>query len=300
MNAMNNVKPIIVAVDGSDSALDAVRWAAAEAVRRDRRLRVVHAYEWPLPPYGPRFVEPTILRETAVAMGVKRLREAAVAVEETAPGLRIEAELRRGAPIPVLRDVSGQGCLLVLGSRGLGGFTGLLAGSVAVALAAHGGCPLVVVRGAEQPADAPFFVVVGVDGSEASEAAVELAFDEAAVRGCELVALHAWNDNRFPYAPDDGWPVGVDPEPLVERATELLGERLAGWQEKYPEVTVKRVVEHDRAARALLRVARHARLLVVGSRGRGGLAGLTLGSVSQAMIHHAPCPVLVARPEGSG
>src|SRR6266545_533229 len=163
MNSMENVKPILVAVDGSDSALDAARWSAAEAVRRERRLRIVHAYEWPLPSYGPRFVEPTILHEAAVHIGAKRLREAAAAVRKAVPGLKIESEMLRGSPIPVLRDASRQGCLLVLGSRGLGGFNGLLAGSVAVALAAHGDCPVVVVRGSEPALNAP--VVVGVDGS---------------------------------------------------------------------------------------------------------------------------------------
>lgn len=295
MNSWENVKPIAVAVDGSDDALAAVRWAVAEAVLRGRRLRVVHAYEWPLPSYGPGFARPEILREAALRIGTKKVRHAIALAKRVAPGLTVETELVLGSAAPMLRKVSEQACMLVVGSRGLGGFTGLIAGSVAVTMAAHAQCPVVVVRGEEPDLDAP--IVVGVDGSAASEAAVALAFDEASVRGCGLVAVHSWSDIVFPYIPEPSWPLPIDWEPVITHESKLLAERLAGWQEKYPEVSVERIVERDRPARSLLDAARDrdARLIVVGSRGRGGFAGLTLGSVSQAMIHHAPCPVLIAR-----
>jgi nucleotide-binding universal stress UspA family protein len=297
MNSWENVKPIAVAVDGSDDALAAVRWAAAEAVRRGRRLRVMHAYEWPLPAYGPGFGRLEILREAAERIGIKKVRHAVTLAKQVAPGLAVETELVLGSAARVLQKLSEQACLIVTGSRGLGGFTGLIAGSVAVALAAHAHCPVVVVRGTEPDPHGP--IVVGVDGSAASEAAVALAFDEASVRGCGLVAVHSWSDIAFPYIPEPGWPVPIDWEPVIAREKELLAERLAGWCEKYPDVTVERIVHCDRPARALLDAARDrdARLIVVGSRGRGGFTGLALGSVSQAMIHHAPCPVLIARHE---
>lgn len=181
--------------------------------------------------------------------------------------------------------------LLVLGSRGLGGFTGLLAGSVAVAL---GHCPVAVIRGEDADPGAP--IVVGVDGSAANQAAVALAFDEAAMRGCGLVAVHAWTDTVFPVTPNGVFFPELDWTQLTERAKELLVERLAQWQDKYPQLTVRLVVEHDRPAHALPHAAQEAQLVVVGSRGRGGFTGLLLGSVSQAVIHHAPCPVVIARP----
>jgi nucleotide-binding universal stress UspA family protein len=290
MNTIDTVKPIMVAVDGSDSALRATRWAAAEALRREQRLLVVHAYEWPLPAYGPVFVDPTGLHESVRQNAGTIVRAAADAAREVAPGLDITTELHRGPAGLVLRDASPRAALLVLGSRGRGGFTGLLAGSVAVTLAAHGHCPIVVIRGEEPEPDGP--VVVGVDGSATSDAAVALAFEEAAIRGCDLVAVHAWADQAVL---DDPHPE-ADPDAPIERAHEVLAERVAAWREKYPEVRVFRTVDRDRPAPLLLHVAEGAQLLVVGSRGRGGFTGLTLGSVSQAMIHHAACPVLIARP----
>lgn len=297
MTSQDAGKPIVVAVDGSESALRATRWAAAEAIRRGRALRIVHAYEWPLA-YGPTFVAPDTLYDAVRDGAADVMRDAVAAATDAAPGLRYESEIFRGPTVPVLRTVSGQAALLVLGSRGLGGFTGLLAGSVTVALAAHGLCPIAVIRGEEPPRDGP--VVVGVDGSPASEAAIGLAFDEAATRGCGLVGVLAWTDTIFPVGPYGGeYPV-IDWTLLAEEADELLGERLAGWSEKYPEVVVRRRIERDRPATALLDAAKEAQLLVVGSRGRGGFAGLTLGSVSQAMLHHAPCPVVIARPDSEG
>lgn len=288
-------KPVVVAVDGSESALRATRWAAEEAIRRGRALRIVHAYQWP-PVAGPTLASFETGFEAVRAAAETVARDALVAVTDV-EGLRCETEVVLGGTVPTLRSVSERAALLVLGSRGRGGFTGLLTGSVTVALAAHGHCPVAVIR-EEPPAEGP--VVVGVDGSPASEAAVGLAFEEAALRGCELVAVLAWTDGVFPAGPSGvEYPV-FDWTPFVEEAEEVLGERLAGWAEKYPDVVVRRRIERDRPAVALLDAAKGARLLVVGSRGRGGFAGLMLGSVSQAVLHHAPCPVVVARPDREG
>jgi nucleotide-binding universal stress UspA family protein len=289
-------KPVVVAVDGSESALRATRWAAEEAARRGRALRIVHAYQWP-PVAGPTLASFETGFEAVRATAETVVRDALAAVADGASGLRCETEVVLGGTVPTLRSESERAALLVLGSRGLGGFSGLLAGSVTVALAAHGHCPVAVIRD-EPPAEGP--VVVGVDGSPASEAAIGFAFEEAALRGCELVAVLAWTDGVFPVGPSGvEYPV-IDWTPFAEQAEELLGERLAGWAEKYPEVVVRRRIERDRPAVALLDAAKDARLLVVGSRGRGGFAGLTLGSVSQAVLHHAPCPVVVARPNHEG
>jgi nucleotide-binding universal stress UspA family protein len=297
MNSQDDTTLILVAVDGSESALGAARWAAAQAVRRGCGLRIVHAYDWPLPHYVPAVVDPAVLHDAVQSTANTTLATAVTAVAEAAPELPVEAEIVRGPAVTALLRLSRQAELLVLGSRGLGGFTGLLVGSVAVELVAHGGCPVVVVRGDPPALEAP--VVVGVDGSPASETAIALAFDQAASRGCDLIAVHAWTDTVIPYGPGSGYAQTLNWPALTEQAENVLADSLAEWHEKYPGVTVHRVVARDRPAGALLNAARDAQLLVVGSRGRGGFTGLTLGSVSQALIHHAPCPVLVARPNGS-
>jgi len=143
------------------------------------------------------------------------------------------------------------------------------------------------------PADGP--IVVGIDGSPASEEAIAFAFHEASLRGCELVAVHTWNevfiDTELSFER-----IAFDTTVLREHERELLAQRLAGWQEKYPDVRVHRVVEQNRPVRALLEHGADAQLILVGSRGRGGLAGTLLGSTSQALVHYAPCPLIIARP----
>ena len=138
------------------------------------------------------------------------------------------------------------------------------------------------------PAMAP--VVVGIDGSPASESATAIAFDEASRRGVELVAVHAWSDYAVSELP------GIEWSDLQKQAEETLAERLAGWQERYPDVTVRRVVVLDRPAHQLLEQSESAQLTVVGSHGRGGFAGMLLGSVSSAVAESARMPVIVARP----
>jgi nucleotide-binding universal stress UspA family protein len=282
--------PVVVGVDGSESALHAVRWAAAEAVRRGTRLRLVHAYEIPVG-YPPGFVDWHALHEALAAQGRAWLVRARDEVEKLAPGLAAEVvEVKAGA-VPTLVRESAEAAVLVLGSRGLGGFTGLVVGSTAVAMAARAHCPVVVVRG---PDSSTGPVVVGVDGTPVGEAAIAFAFAEASARGADLVAVHTWTDLALETALAGG-AAALDFAPLEQQAEEVLGERLVGWQEKYPDVRITRHVSRERASRALLRHAEHAQLVVVGSRGRGGFRGLLIGSTSQHLIHHAPCVVAVVR-----
>jgi nucleotide-binding universal stress UspA family protein len=167
-----------------------------------------------------------------------------------------------------------------------------MVGSTAAALAAHAHSPTVVVRGTTTT-DGP--VVVGVDGSPAGEAAIGFAFEAASLRDAPLTAVLSWPDSLLEGRVQSTLFTTAEAE-IVQEQERVLAERLAGWQEKYPDVPVERVVVRDRAAHALLRIAEHARLLVVGSRGHGGFTGLLLGSTSQALVHHAPCPVAVVRP----
>jgi nucleotide-binding universal stress UspA family protein len=283
---------IVAGVDGSECALTAVRWAAAEAVRRHLPLRLVAAHLWPVggfagdPGLG---VDPrAVLRETVHGHLAVAAVEAAVA-----PGLVVEQADVEGDPAAVLEAESQRAELVVLGDRGLGGFTGLLVGSVAVALSARAACPVVVVRGIEtDPAvPRPEPVVVGVDGSPGSAVAVAFAVDEAVLRGVPLVAVHAWRDVLV----DAMMAPLVDWDAVESEEREVLAERLAGIRTEQPDLVVRKLVVRDRPARALIEESRTAQLVVVGSRGRGGVQGLLLGSVSQQLLHHAHCPVAVVR-----
>lgn len=273
--------PIVVGVDDSAQANRAVRQAAREAAWRNLPLRVVHAFIWPLfnvpldpPKFGPPEGGLRNQAERIVEQGVDRAR-----IE--APGIEVTAVVTVGAAPPVLIGEADAAKMVVLGSRGLGGFSGLLVGSVAMQVTPHATCPVLVVRG-EPTLRGP--VVVGVDGSPHSDAALAFAFEEAGWRQTALRAVHA-------YRPFDSY---GDNEP-GELGPRLLSESLAGWSDRYPDVPVEPLAIPEQPAPALLDAARDAQLTVVGTRGRGGFSGLLLGSVSQSMLHHAPCPVAVVR-----
>jgi nucleotide-binding universal stress UspA family protein len=289
---------IVAGVDGSPSARGAALWAAAEAQRRVLPVRLVHSVAVSAFAYTGGIGMSDGYFEDLEDAGQQALAEAEAVVHERYPDVVVQAELRHADVAPALIEQSRAARLLVLGSRGLGGVAGMVAGSTAVAMVAHARCPVAVIRGRGPqgaiPAEGP--VVVGVDGSPAGEQALELAFEEASLRGVELVATHTWSDvtsdlgYALPGAVAQGWSEAEIQESLV------LAERLAGWQAKYPDVQVRREVARDRPAHHLIEQAEQAQLVVVGSRGRGGFAGLLLGSTSQALIHYATCPVLVARP----
>jgi len=296
MTNIGTERPVVVGVDGSTSALHAVRWAAREAERRHAPLRLVHAC-FLMPVRHPRQVAPPAeYHDAFLEQGRHWLDEAAEAVRVTAADVGLSTDLRDGIAADVLVRESETAQLVVLGSRGLGGFRGLLAGSVSVALSAHAHCPVVVVHSpggdGTPPENGP--VVVGVDGSPLSDTAIEFAFAAAAGRGVPLVAVHSWLDVDIS-ASWAGLPNTIDWEWVAAEETRRLDEVLAPWTEKFPNVAVRKIVERDRPERALLKAAAGAQLVVVGSRGRGALTGLGLGSVSQSLLHHAECPVAVAR-----
>ncbi|SDC21427.1 universal stress protein [Actinokineospora iranica] len=284
--------PALVAVDGSDSALAAVRWAAAAARRRGLPLRLTHAGGGHLSadPGDPGLRSDYL--DALSSRGRHALREAQAAAERAEPGVAVTQSLRLGAAVEVLVEESEQAAMVVLGSRGLTGASSAALGSVSAAVAERADCPVVVVRG---PARTEGPIVVGVDGSRTSEAAVAWAFEQASLTGAPLVALHTYSDVAFPGL----WvtvPLSVDWHAVTGLEQHLLDERMAGWQEKHPDVEVHRVVERDRPVRALLARGTAARLLVVGARGQHAPAGMGLGSTSQALLRCADCPVAVVHP----
>ena len=163
-------------------------------------------------------------------------------------------------------------------------------GSVSSGVVHHAYCPVAVVHADEgSPVDSKAPILLGVDGSPASEAATAWAFDEASRRGVPLIALHAWSDvGVFPI-------LGMDWRTYRDQGEELLGERLAGWQQQYPDVSVERKLVCDKPARQLTEESEHAQLVVLGSHGRGGFGGMLLGSVSSALVQSARTPVVVVR-----
>ncbi|MDF5754277.1 universal stress protein [Spongiactinospora sp. TRM90649] len=274
---------IIVGVDGSRAGLEAVGWAAREAALRDTPLLVAHAIPaWACEPATGRYAEVAAwMREG----GQSVLNTAEERARRERPGIAVSGRLLPGDPRAALIGAAGEAELMVIGSHGLGGVRGLLLGSVAYGVAGHAACDVVVVR--ELPSRPRAEVVVGVDGSAHSDRVLSSAFAEAELRGAELRAVHAWN-----------WPWEGDPrfagdEPEYEPLS--LTDILASHRARHPSVNVTEESVHDHPIRALRQAATGADLLVVGSRGHGTFAGLLIGSVSQALLHESPCPLMVIR-----
>jgi nucleotide-binding universal stress UspA family protein len=284
-------RPVVVGIDGSERCLAAVRVAAREAAIHGRALRVVHAFVWPTlgvrvgpPAGGP---PDAGLRHHAERLLAEAVTEAAKAE----PEVTVTSVLADGAAVPVLLRESREAYLLVLGDRGLGGFTGLLVGSVAVQAVAHAACPVLVVRGRDASSGP---VVVGVDGSALSLLAVEFAAAEAEARGTDLVAVHVWL-HPVSTGPGDMLPLVYDPDRPQAEERLVLAQSLAGLAQRHPDLRIRPELVHGHPARCLIEWSKAAQLMIVGSRGKGGFAGLLLGSVSQSLVHHADCPIAVVR-----
>ncbi|MGV0853347.1 universal stress protein [Mycolicibacterium phlei] len=281
---------VVVAVDGSPAGTAAVTWAAREAALRRVPLKLVHVVPAPAVAMWPPVPTPPELLDNLTRRGRDLLAAAEETAKTAAGDVTISTDLPCGVVVPSLVEASEGADMIVVGCRGLGAIERRLLGSVSWGLLHHARCPVAVIHADAPETDSAAPVVVGVDGSPASEAAVATAFDEASRRGVELVAVHAWSDwSNYYEVP------GVNPISMEREAEEILAERLAGWQEQYPDVKVRRVVVMDRPAHQLLEQATSAQLTVLGSRGRGGFVGMLLGSVSAAVAESARTPVLVVR-----
>lgn len=279
---------VLVAVDGSSASKRSVEWAAREAQARGTSLTIAHCYYWPSSGLGAMdaigFLMEGLAKDSADVLAA-----AEATAHEVVPDLEVTVESHLGAPVAAIVDLSRRFEVSVVGSRGLGGFKGMLLGSVSTGVVANALSSVVVVRGEEDAPvgpDAP--VVVGVDPSEAGQLALAEAFATADRRGCPLVAVHAW------YTPGSR----MTAEQAAELGTSVaadLDAQIAPLAGRYPNVEVEAVTYRDRATAALLARAQSAQLVVVGTRGRSELKGVLLGSTSRALVQHAPCPVMVVR-----
>jgi len=293
MSAPSAQSNILVAVDGSPESDAAVVWAARESVLRHAPVTLMHVISPVVVsvPLEPMFNAPEWYERSARHI----LRHAERDFQSSLAGpvpVDLHLVVGRGSVVSTLADASKDAQMVVVGSRGLGAFRRLVVGSVSSGLLHHSHCPVAVVRTDPTDADlrggdAP--VLLGLDGSPASDAATAMAFDEASRRGVELVALHAWSDV------DIYLMLGADWHEYETQASELLAERLAGWRVQYPHVCVRWRIVCDKPAYWLTEESRRAQLVVVGSHGRGGFAGMLLGSTSSAVAQTSSAPVIVVR-----
>ncbi|MFN8101338.1 MAG: universal stress protein [Mycobacterium sp.] len=285
---------VVIAVDGSPESDAAVRFGTREATLRAVPIVLLNVVSHYITSrsIGPAPLEPAYSgwQQDNARDALARAENIVRASAGQLPVPEMRSEVVYSAVVPALAEASKHAAMVVVGCRGRGAIGRLALGSTSTGLIHHGHGPIALVRAddAQAPDDvAP--VLVGIDGSRASVAATALAFDEASRRGVDLIALHAWSDLSYsPYAIAD--------QSYEAQGHEILAERLAGWHDRYPDVTVHRQIVTDRPAHWLIDGSQQAQLVVVGSHGRGGYIGMLLGSVSTAVVHAAHCPVIVVRP----
>lgn len=295
------LSPVVAGVDGSAESLAAAAWAAREAERRDKPLHLVHAWDW-----HPRRQEAEISGAAQRHLARRSLRRAEERVRAECPDVRLTDEQMEGPPTPALLKAADQADLVVLGSRGLSGFTGFLVGSVALGVVAKATHPVVLVRANEEAADEHVpagdgsastdtgyrDVVLAIDLDAACDEVIEFAFEAARLRHARLRAVHAWHAIG---------PIGLGPGDIglvkdTWQREEWLGflkAVLQVWRDKYPDVEVLETVVDDKPSTALMRSSIGAGLLVVGHRLAERPAGPRIGPVTHAAIHHVGCPVAV-------
>lgn len=290
---------VMVGYDGSSASEAATHWAAREAVSRRLPLVLAHAFTPPIGGFADGYISSvgadvvTSMQEGAEAS----LRDMAAMLRTAHPGLEVHQEVMVASPPAALVEASDGATILVVGTRGLGGFRGLILGSVGVQVATHAHCPVIVLRGEAAPgADS---VVVGVDDSPLGEVAVAFAFDYASRHGLRLHAVHAWDIPPYDVLATTATTPVASLKELAEVEERIASEALAGFRDAYPDVEVEEHLVKGASAKAILDAATSAAMIVVGSRGHGEFTGAVLGSVSQAVLHRAKVPVAVVHRAGS-
>ena len=282
-------RPIIVGINQSPGAEVALRWALADARVRNAAVRLVYAYRWRYT-YGrvPMYADvPDADLQQARYVAEQLIANTVDRARDLDPDIDVAGEAVDGDAAEVLVDESQFASLLVLGSRHLKAVGSTVLGSVSASASARSACPAVVVRGpAGLPEERPA-VVVGVDGTDTSEPVLEFGFEHASRHHVPLRAVLCWH-------PDLLATMMWRAEPPAPASVEgWLAETVAGWREKFPDVEVHAEVVREHPADGLVLASLSQHLVVVGSRGHHALVGTLLGSVSQAVLHHATCPVAV-------
>ncbi|WP_328499278.1 universal stress protein [Streptomyces sp. NBC_00414] len=293
--------PVIAGVDGSAESFAAAEWAAREAVRRERPLLLLHARNW-----HPRQADGEPANAAGRQLARRVLRRAEEHVRRACPAALLSDEQVEGPATAALLSAADRADLLVLGSRGLSGFTGFLVGSVALGVVAKAPRPVVLVRAGEEARDEHLpaedgsasdrtgyrDVVLGLDAGDPGDEVIEFAFEAARLRGARLRVLYVWQaPSALELGPGD---VALADEPQQAREWKgFLSAVLQVWRDKYPEVEVVECVPQGKASTALVRAASAAGLLVVGHRLAERPVGPRTGPVTHAVIHHVGCPVAV-------
>jgi nucleotide-binding universal stress UspA family protein len=283
-------KAIIAATDGSQESLRAVEWAARETLLRHEALRIVSVPMLP-PRMSP---DPTGLETTGGILHEGAQRALASATERVAqiePGLAVTTEVLPGAPAQTLLKAAGDASLIVVGSRGSGGFTAMVLGSVSRYLATRAPCPVVVAR--EETMAVHHEIVVGVHDPDQSAAALRFAFEEASLRNARLMAVYAWAWSL----PSTGAVGTLTPQEravmstsdIRAYATTRLESVLGKWQDNYPAVQASWEIVHAHPARALIGASARADLVVLGRHA----AGSSVGSITHPVVGHARGPVAI-------
>lgn len=275
-------REILVGIDPARDCHMQLAWAADDAHRRRRPLRLLVAVP---APHHVQHVDASTRMKAQLREGERALAAAASWVRERHDDVEVATDVLDGHPAHVLIRQSGRARMIVLGSRHLSRTEEFLsAGSLVVPVSAQARCPVAVVGDAEHVTQETPYLVVGVDGSESSGAALALAFEEASLRGATLRALWVWQPPVL---------FSLKDEPtLVQTQRSLLSETVAGWAEKYPDVALTHEVLVGHPVEELARAAEHALAVVVGRRGNGGYMGMRLGSVVHGLLHRAHCPVI--------
>ncbi|WP_101949613.1 universal stress protein [Mycobacterium sp. 3519A] len=284
---------VVVGVDGSYTAIGAARWAAAVAVKLDAALHIVHArapVEHNLSDAGAylRAADMEAEHESATAI----LKSAKHAAEADHDNLQIiTSEVERHAD-EALTELSRTARLIVLGSDEISLGTAIMVGSTTLSVATHSTCPVVAWRGeVSAPTSQP--IVLGIDHDHDSRVAVTAAFEFAHRLGVGIIAVHTWSTRRP--AGDVSIPFLIDWKQLEDDERQHLSDSIAPLIKLYPDVAVTQIVDLDGPSRALLRRAKAAQLIVVGSRGRGLLSSALLGSTGLNLLHHSTIPVMICR-----
>ena len=292
MTANASKGSVVVGYDAtrhSDAALD---WAVRYATEHDRRLLVVNAAGTPT--FYEDFRGPSENRKELRMAGRRTADRGLVHIKQRAPDLEVSVHVALGDARDVQLDAAEGAHLMVVGSRGRGAVASLLLGSVSVGVSAHAPCPVVVVRPEDDRARfGPFVgrIVVGVDGSDASMAALDLAYELASTEFKPLAIVHAWGALGA-YRDLMSYELRLE---TAEEHELLVAESIAGYAEKYPDVQVTQHQDEGDPARTLVIASCDADTVVVGCRDRADAKAVVLGSVSRSVVAHARCPVIVVR-----